>query len=493
MSATSEKDNSYLFTCLNMCQPKLQQDQQQQEKSVIAQPTFVFEKGEQTFKRPAEDTLHETTEHEQSGYSRKRVRSSSFTLYTADSQSQGVSALTQKRLRSSSFTDLPIFPPSGPVRKNNVFMTSTLVQRNVGMRSAQGPVKHSEHILRPAILQPPQAQSCEKIKQTFEHNNVSESGKIKGKTKQNTKNSEGNSNLLSEHLPNARLSVQLSTGQHFLGTTSIRCQLNEDKPSFKSCNSDFVFGENMVERVLASQKLTQPEVESDSYTKGKTFKSILKFPINSPSSRTDSMKNTSLIESAAAFSSQLSRKYLLEKVNVITGEEAEHNVLKINCKIFIFNKTTHSWTERGRGTLRLNDTASSDCGTFHSRLIMRNQGSLRLILNSKLWAEMKIQRANHRNLQITATDLEDYNIKVFLIQASAKDTGRLYAAIHHRLVTLRSFHKHKDVNQADSSSETALQQLNCESYDEEEDDFIQVTENKSDPSGWSHRQSVACS
>lgn len=51
---------------------------------------------------------------------------------------------------------------------------------------------------------------------------------------------------------------------------------------------------------------------------------------------------------------------------------------------------------------------------------MHNQGSLRLILNSKLWAQMEIQKANHKNLRITATDLEDYNIKVFLIQVSDK-------------------------------------------------------------------------
>ena len=53
-------------------------------------------------------------------------------------------------------------------------------------------------------------------------------------------------------------------------------------------------------------------------------------------------------------------------------------------------------------------------------LVMRNQGSLRLILNSKLWAQMEVQRANHQNLRITATDLEDYSIKVFLIQVSNK-------------------------------------------------------------------------
>jgi hypothetical protein len=66
------------------------------------------------------------------------------------------------------------------------------------------------------------------------------------------------------------------------------------------------------------------------------------------------------------------------------------------------------------------------------------------------------------------------------MKASAKDTGYLYAAIHHRLVALRSFNKQKDVNQAERQSETALQQLNCESCDdEEEDDFVCVTKNES--------------
>ncbi|KAF6357463.1 RAN binding protein 3 like [Rhinolophus ferrumequinum] len=302
----------------------------------------------------------------------------------------------------------PLVPTlTSTVKKNNVFMTPTLVQRNVDINSAKrGPVRHSEHVLRPAILQPPPAQRCEKVRKKLAHNAL-EHCKTQEKAKNNI--SERNSCLLSKNLPSARISAQLSTNQNVLGATSVGCQQNEDQYSFKSCSSGFVFGENMVERVLGTQKLTQPQLENDSYVKEKPFKSTLKFPINSPNS------------------------------------------------------------------------------------IMRNQGSLRLILNSKLWAQMEIQRANHKNIRITATDLEDYSIKVFLIQASAKDTGYLYAAIHHRLVALRSFNKQKDINQAESQSETVIQQLNCDSCDEDEDDFIGVTKNRSDPSRWTHRQSVACS
>ncbi|XP_036063250.1 ran-binding protein 3-like isoform X2 [Onychomys torridus] len=460
MSTTQRKDDSHLFTGVGTCQLKVQDDRQQQEKYVIAQPIFVFEKGEHTFKRPAEDRLDVTAEHEFSGFSRKRIRSSSVTLHTTDSQAPGV-------------------------RKNNVFMTSSLVQRNIDMNSVeQGPVRPSEHVLRPAILQPPQVQSCENISKTSGHG-----ASTSCNTKENTKHkvSEANSSLLSENLPNARSSVQLSTDLQVSEAIS-GYQPKEDKCSFKGCSSDFVFGENMVERVLGTQKLTQPPLQDHSFAKEKTFKSLLKCP--AAASDPNSIKTVSLIESAAAFSPKPSQKCLLEKIDVITGEEMEHNVLKINCKIFVFAKTTQSWTERGRGTLRLNDIMNSDCGTLQSRLIMHNQGNLRLVLNSRLWTQMKVQRANHKNLQITATDLEDDGIKVFLIQASAKDTGCLYAAIHHRLVALRSLRKQAEGGPAESQQDTVLQQFSC---DEDEDDFMQVTKNGSDPSRWNHRQSVVCS
>lgn len=44
---------------------------------------------------------------------------------------------------------------------------------------------------------------------------------------------------------------------------------------------------------------------------------------------TETIKNISLIESAAALSSKSSPQCLLKKIDVITGEEAEYNVLKV--------------------------------------------------------------------------------------------------------------------------------------------------------------------
>lgn len=51
--------------------------------------------------------------------------------------------------------------------------------------------------------------------------------------------------------------------------------------------------------------------------------------------------------------------------------------------------------------------------------VMRTQGSLRLILNTKLWAQMQMDKASEKSIRITAMDTEDQGVKVFLISVSS--------------------------------------------------------------------------
>nr|XP_031545517.1 ran-binding protein 3 isoform X13 [Vicugna pacos] len=211
----------------------------------------------------------------------------------------------------------------------------------------------------------------------------------------------------------------------------ISSSLENSANSADAASSKFVFGQNMSERVLSPPKLN--EVSSDANRENTAAESG-----SESSSQEATPEKESLAESAAAYTKATARKCLLEKVEVITGEEAESNVLQIQCKLFVFDKTSQSWVERGRGLLRLNDMASTEDGTLQSRLVMRTQGSLRLILNTKLWAQMQIDKASEKSIRITAMDTEDQGVKVFLISASSKDTGQLYAALHHRILALRS-------------------------------------------------------
>ncbi|XP_027734524.1 ran-binding protein 3-like isoform X2 [Empidonax traillii] len=456
------------------------------EKPVLAQPTFVFEKKDRLLKRPAEDPVCKV-ENDIISCSRKRARSSSFTFQKSGSQPNTDTPLVQKRGRSSSFTILPTFPPSQTVKKNNIFMTAALLRRSPDfMKSTkEGSLSPSQlrNVIRSAILQPPQAQTCP------ENPVVS----LVTKKEACVQLSEDRSYSSAENSVSSKTAERSSTATKLSSFQTTQSQLLEERSVKTSSNSDFVFGENMVERVLTPGKHPKLCNKADLH-KGEITSMCRGSSHVSPQTKRALLRNATLIESAAAFISKPVEKILLDKVEVITGEEAEHNVLQINCKLFVFNKLSLTWTERGRGSLRLNDTPSSKHGMLQSRLIMRNQGSLRLILNTRLWEQMVIKRANRKSLCFTATDQEDHSVQVFLTQAGSKDTEDLYAAIHHRLVALRSFAEQEpDANQADAESEIDFQPLNCDSDDEDDEIITPVSSSGSDHSRWNRRQPVVCS
>lgn len=66
-------------------------------------------------------------------------------------------------------------------------------------------------------------------------------------------------------------------------------------------------------------------------------------------------------------------------METITGEEDERNIVEINGKIFAFED--RNYEERGRGTLRLND---SKVKQFESRVVFRTSGNLRVLINTKV-------------------------------------------------------------------------------------------------------------
>uniref|UniRef100_A0A7M4F3H1 Ran-binding protein 3 n=1 Tax=Crocodylus porosus TaxID=8502 RepID=A0A7M4F3H1_CROPO len=250
-------------------------------------------------------------------------------------------------------------------------------------------------------------------------------------------------------------------------SSSLENSTNSADPS----SNKFVFGQNMSERVLSPPKSNDGGTESNKENTASESGS-------ESSSQEATPEKESLAESAAAYTKATARKCLLEKVEVITGEEAESNVLQIQCKLFVFDKNSQSWVERGRGLLRLNDMASTDDGTLQSRLVMRTQGSLRLILNTKLWAQMQIDKASEKSIRITAMDTEDQGVKVFLISASSKDTGQLYAALHHRILALRS-----RVEQEQEAKSTAPEPEVSQSNEEDSDDDDVITPSGSAGSG----------
>lgn len=116
------------------------------------------------------------------------------------------------------------------------------------------------------------------------------------------------------------------------------------------------------------------------------------------------------------------RKY--EEVEVITGEEDEENILEINCKLFTFENSNYE--ERGRGTLRLNDTKCS------SRVVFRASGSYRVLLNTKVWQDQMCEKASTKSLRLTAFN-SDGLLKIYLVMGRIEDVDRLADELQKRI------------------------------------------------------------
>uniref|UniRef100_A0A8C3D1P8 Ran-binding protein 3 n=1 Tax=Corvus moneduloides TaxID=1196302 RepID=A0A8C3D1P8_CORMO len=375
-----------------------------------------------------------------------------------------------KRERTSSLTQ---FPPSQSVTKNNVFMPSSFCEPSTGNSDSepeekssgfrlkppilihgqapsaglpsQKPKEQQRSVLRPAVLQAPQPKVFSQMVLSSGTNGVnippdsaatSESPSDATLKSSDSEDKLGDESDETADVQNAGLltSDTPSATNYFLQYISSSVENSTNNADASS--NKFVFGQNMSERVLSPPKSSEGSTESNKENAATESGSESSSQEATPEKANNISE--SLAESAAAYTKATARKCLLAKVEVITGEEAESNVLQIQCKLFVFDKSSQSWVERGRGLLRLNDMASTDDGTLQSRLVMRTQGSLRLILNTKLWAQMQIDKASEKSIRITAMDTEDQGVKVFLISASSKDTGQLYAALHHRILALRS-------------------------------------------------------
>ncbi|XP_044161894.1 ran-binding protein 3 isoform X3 [Bufo gargarizans] len=457
------------------------EDLSNEEKPAIAPPMFVFQK-EKGQKRSADGSSPEEGED-------------------SDKEDGGYCP-PPKRERTSSFSQ---FPPSQSVTKNNVFMPSSFCQPSTGNSDSeaeekssgfrlkpptlihgqapsaglpsQKPKEQQRSVLRPAVLQAPQPKTFCTPFVSSGTNGISVSSEPCGSSTNKISTSPAAPTLTSDKLgveskdsldvanPGPQSADAPAQTNYFLQYISSSLENSAHKAE-AACNK-FVFGQNMIERVLSPPKV---EASSDSNKENAGESGAEGSSLENTPEKSNNISE-SLVESAAAYTKATAKRCLLEKVEVITGEEAESNVLQIQCKLFVFDKLSQSWVERGRGLLRLNDMASTEDGTLQSRLVMRTQGSLRLILNTKLWAQMQIDKASEKSIRITAMDTEDQGVKVFLISASSKDTGQLFAAIHHRILALRSrVEQEAEVKCPEPSREVT--QSNEEDSDDDDDDVL---------------------
>ncbi|OIW03832.1 hypothetical protein TanjilG_30108 [Lupinus angustifolius] len=111
--------------------------------------------------------------------------------------------------------------------------------------------------------------------------------------------------------------------------------------------------------------------------------------------------------SSAAFKPEGNGITALKEVVVETGEEKEKVVF--NAYSILFEYVDGSWKEKGKGDLKVNVTSETE----KSRLLMRSKGNYRLILNARLYPEIKL------------TDMEKKGVTFACINSATEEKGGL--------------------------------------------------------------------
>ncbi|KAK7603821.1 hypothetical protein V9T40_003820 [Parthenolecanium corni] len=297
--------------------------------------------------------------------------------------------------------------------------------------------------LKPSVLANPFANSSSQIPSNEVKSNSAPSETITSSQTTESQNEETNNSTqptplfvpLTNSTSNSSTNHVSASSPSTLVTPSTTFSTSDTLPSTSTnpLSSAFVFGQNLHERVSIEKDDVKETVSPD----GSTFSDMLFSAAiqqdkekASVSHELSNGSSKTLSASAKEYEEARSVKRKYEEVAVVTGEEDEQNILQINCKLFAFDNTLSNWTERGRGTLRVNDKDTPEGRS--SRLVMRLLGNLRVVLNTKVWSDMNVELVSQKSVRLTAID-SDGQVRIYLVTAQPKDADQLHNVLTNRI------------------------------------------------------------
>ncbi|XP_050668286.1 ran-binding protein 3 isoform X2 [Leptidea sinapis] len=294
-----------------------------------------------------------------------------------------------------------------------------------------------------SVLRPPQLKTSSNpfLKTTCETNNTEK------ENEKETSNDTENRLQIDKDKVEAPKFVPLQVTSSVTRPTNSTPAVSSIQPTNSSNSSaSFIFGQNLSERVVIQEAINNGNNSTQDHSSSNGTSDLLftnaAATVKEQNSQDEAASNEARSESLAAAAAEYERSHAKPPPATsnctMTGEEGENNVLQILCRLFAWE--SGSWRERGRGALRLNDT---ECGG--SRLVARVAGSLRVVLNTKLWPDMVVERAGTKSLRITAADAQ-LQIKLFLIMGSPGDIAQLHRALLTRIALSKRTTSNKEIN-----------------------------------------------
>ncbi|CAJ0606044.1 unnamed protein product [Cylicocyclus nassatus] len=184
----------------------------------------------------------------------------------------------------------------------------------------------------------------------------------------------------------------------------------------------FVFGSKISDRVVKenpSASSNGKAAEGDSEDKPRTAEELFKNAAQQdyPQERHDFIAEAK----EAAEKKKEHDKPSTSVVAVMTGEENDINIFQTACKLHSFDKDKKTWVEKGLSQIRINQR--NEDGEVHHRIVARTTGNHRVVINSRIHADMLFDRVDSKRLKISATTPDSNGMQIFLVTIGFSKTA----------------------------------------------------------------------
>uniref|UniRef100_A0A914C7R8 RanBD1 domain-containing protein n=1 Tax=Acrobeloides nanus TaxID=290746 RepID=A0A914C7R8_9BILA len=213
---------------------------------------------------------------------------------------------------------------------------------------------------------------------------------------------------------------------------------NEEKKETIPITKGYVFGSKLSERVANPVTTEKQEEDKTKVDDGpKEVSSIFKKFVEKANEKNEDTSNelgpSTSNERFKATMEEFAKKATngIDKgaaVSITTGEEDEKILFNTNCKFFLFNTETKSWVERGLGYIRLNTKTDHEWDDSEDgiRLVGRITGTQKVVINSKIFPEMVLEKITEKRLKISAQCPDSDLPQLFIVQAAPASIETLH-------------------------------------------------------------------
>ncbi|GMS83207.1 hypothetical protein PENTCL1PPCAC_5382, partial [Pristionchus entomophagus] len=193
-----------------------------------------------------------------------------------------------------------------------------------------------------------------------------------------------------------------------------------------------VFGQNLAQRVL--EPANPPPVAADAANGVLAAERKSTLGDNDGTNGSTATTAERLRDAAEQYSKDHEKDNIASTslVDVKTGEENDSTIHQFSCKIYSFDPAKKQWVERGLSSFKINQIGAIDDDGWarntsgaNFRIVARTFGTMKIIINSPVFADMVVEKMDERRIKITAVSAEGGAPQIFLLTSNLAKTDSI--------------------------------------------------------------------